>query len=322
MCYLSLALNRRERFSIYIMAEKHPLNQLRLSTNRELRTLVENRRAYTLNNCELNVFETYQRSELVPLQFDDLVITSMLRGKKVMHLFGKPGFEYLPGETVIVPPSVRMEIDFPVACSNEPTQCTALAIGRTQIIDTVNYLNERYPRNLNDIHWQLTFDKYHFYNNEELAMLINKLIGIGTSTVVHKDVLADLTLKELLIRIMQLQNQYTAGANIQFTSTGRMACITNYVRENMTENLTVDLLSKAAHMSKPHFFGAFKNEMGISPMEYVIHERINRAKQLLANHCSIKEACFGAGFNNLSYFVRVFKKHEGITPGAYQLISN
>ena len=304
------------------MAMKHPLGQLRLSTSRELRTLVENRRAYTLNNCELNVFETYKRSELVPLQFDDLVITSMLRGKKVMHLFGKPGFEYLPGETVIVPPSVRMEIDFPLASSSEPTQCTALAIGRAQIMDTVHYLNERYPRDLEGVHWQLTFDKYHFYNNEELATLINKLIGIGTSTALHKDVLADLTLKELLIRIMQLQNRYAIVDGAHSIMGGRMEQVARYVRENITENLTVELLSKAAHMSKPHFFRAFKNEMGISPMEYVIRERINCAKQFLASQSSIKEACFGSGFNNLNYFVRIFKKHEGITPGGYQLIAN
>ncbi len=302
------------------MATRHPLAPLRLSVDRELRTLVENRRAYTLNNCELNVFETYKRSELVPLQFDDLVITSMLRGKKVMHLFGKPGFDYLPGETVIVPPSVRMEIDFPNACSQEPTQCTALAIGRSQIMDTIHYLNERYPRDLDQAHWQLTFDKYHFYNNGELAMLINKLIGIGTSKNVHKDILADLTLKELLIRIMQLQNRYAVGGDVQFASGGRMERIATYVRENITEELTVDLLSKVAHMSKPHFFRAFKHEMGISPMEYVIRERINCAKRLLAARDTIKEACFGSGFNNLSYFVRIFKKHEGITPGAYQLV--
>lgn len=300
------------------MNSKYHLDVLPLSKEQELRTLVENRRAYTLNSCELNVFETYRQSELVPLQFNDLVITSMLRGKKVMHLFGKPGFDYLPGETVIVPPSVRMEIDFPMASDNEPTQCTALAIGRKQIADTVNYLNEHYPRKLEDLNWQLTFSKHHFYNNEELAILINKLIAISTSGEVHKDILADLILKELFIRIMQLQNRYSLDSSETQRTESRMERVVSYIRSHITNPLTVLDLSRKANMSKSNFHRAFREEMGISPLEFITSERIVHAKQLLADGASIKEMCFGAGFNNLSYFVRIFKKHEGITPGTYR----
>jgi len=303
------------------MATRKVLTPMRLSKERELKTVVENRRAYTLNNCELNVFETYQISNQVSLRFDDFVVTNMLRGKKVMHLFNEPGFDYLPGETLIVPPNIQMLIDFPIASLEQPTQCTALAIDRQQIINTIDYLNEHHPLEENKL-WKLDFDNYHFLNNVSLSSSINKLIAIGTSDEIHKDILADLTLKELLIRIMQTQHFAVLENNIKLSNGGRMGFIVEYIRTHIAEKLHIDHLCSKIGMSKPVFFRVFKQELGISPVEFVIRERIRLAKKYLSNpHSSIKEACFAAGFNSLNYFNRIFKKHEGITPGAYQMIS-
>lgn len=295
------------------------LTPLGLSNGKELRTLVENRKAYTMNHCELNIFETYERSELVPLTFSDLVITSMLRGKKVMHLFDKPGFDYLPGETVIVPPNITMTIDFPEATAQQPSQCTALAINQQEINNTLDYLNENYPRE-DKYAWQLNYKQFHFFNNYELAQLINKLIRISTGDALTKDVLASFTLKELLIRIMQMQNLHEVNDNMHELSTGsRFAYVLDYIKQHLTEKLNIDALSQMAFMSKPSFFRAFKHELGISPVDYIIKERIQLAKQFMNNpYNSISEACFKAGFNNLNYFSRAFKKIEGITPSLYK----
>jgi len=301
------------------MNEKNLVSPFNLSGKKELRTLVENRKAYTLNQCELNIYETYERSELVPLTFTDLVITSMLRGKKVMHLFDKPGFDYLPGETVIVPPNVTMTIDFPEASQTNPSQCTALAINQQEICGTLDFLNENYPRANNEL-WQLNYQQFHFFNNYELAQLINKLISISTGDVLTKDVLANLTLKELLIRIMQMQNLHVIKDNLNQLSAGnRFAYILQYIKAHLTEKLSIDTLSQMAYMSKASFFRAFKCELGVSPVDYIIKERIHLAKQFLQNpYCSIADACFKAGFNNQHYFSRAFRKIEGTTPSIYK----
>ncbi|WP_016991186.1 AraC family transcriptional regulator [Flavobacterium sp. ACAM 123] len=297
------------------------INPPHLSNEKSLKTLVENRTVYNLNHCELNLFETYKSSLLVPLKFNDLVVTSMLRGKKVMHLVDEPSFEYLPGETVIIPSNVEMKIDFPEASKNNPTQCLALAIDQTKINDTLQFLNERYPKKGNDQFWHLNHQNYYFYNNVELATTINKLIKECMSTSITKDALADLTLQELLVRIIQTQTAKSIEDGLFADSNTPITQVIEYIRLNLRENITLKNLSEKACMSTTSFYRFFKRELGMSPIEFVISEKLRCAKQLLKNPTiQINEVCYLSGFEDSNYFIRLFKKHEGITPKQYQLL--
>lgn len=299
---------------------KHTLDQVKLSASEKLQTLVENRTSYTLERCELNVFETYTESYKVPLTFNDFVITSMLRGKKVMHLFDKKGFDYFPGQTVIVPPAVTMEIDFPEATNLNPTQCIALAIDQEQIQKTIAYLNEFFPKEGSNEKWLLNYDEYHFYNNEEIAYLINKVIRICSERTKEKDVLADLTLKELLVRIMQTQNLKTISDDGYNLNQNPLAFVLNYIKSNLNEKISINSLSDKACMSKATFYRLFKRELGISPNDFILTEKINKAKLLLAQPgAKVASISYELGFSDANYFIRAFKKNVGITPGAYQL---
>jgi AraC-like DNA-binding protein len=298
------------------------INAPRLSNEKSLKTLVENRTVYNLNHCELNLFETYESSQLVPLKFNDLVVTSMLRGKKIMHLFDDPEFVYLPGETVVIPSNVEMKIDFPEATKSNPTQCLALAIDQAKITETLHFLNERYPKEGASQFWNLNYQNYFFYNNAELAATINKLIKECMSTSITKDVLADLTLQELLIRIIQTQTAKAINDDLFIDPNTPISQVTEYIRLNIKENISLKNLSEKACMSTTSFYRFFKRELGMSPIEFVISEKIKCAKQLLKNPMiQINEVCYMSGFDDCNYFIRIFKKHEGITPKQYQLLS-
>ncbi len=297
---------------------QHTLDSFQLSKPECLQTLVENRTSYSLERCELNVFETYKQSYNVPLTFNDFVITSMLRGKKVMHLFDHQGFDYLPGQMVIVPPSSTMRIDFPEATAENPTQCIALAIDKEQIRKTISYLNESFPKEDPANQWELTYDDYHFYNNEEIAYLMDKVIRICSGKSGTKDIFADLTLKELLVRIMQHQN-LKALATDQHTNHTSLAFIVSYIKANLNEKLSIDILSNKACMSRATFYRLFRRELGISPNDFILSEKISRAKQLLSDPMAkVAAVSYELGFSDANYFIRAFKKLAGITPGIYQ----
>lgn len=304
------------------MSIKSLLHTPALTHEKSLKTLVENRTIFSLNNCELNLFETYKESALVPLKFNDLVVTSMLRGKKIMHLFDDPAFDYLPGETVVIPSNVEMKIDFPEASNNNPTQCLALAIDQTKISETLNFLNERYPKEGTDNYWQLNYQNYFFYNNVDLASTINKLIKECMSTSITKDALADLTLQELLIRIIQTQTVKSIDDNTFSNQNNAISQVIEYIRKNLKEDINLKHLSDKACMSTTSFYRFFKRELGMSPIEFVLSEKIKHAKKLLKNpSIQINEVCYLSGFEDANYFIRLFKKHEGVTPKQYQLMN-
>lgn len=303
------------------MSSKVLLQTPALTHEKSLKTLVENRTIFSLNHCELNIFETYQKSDLVPLKFNDLVVTSMLRGKKIMHLFDTPQFEYLPGETVIVPSNVEMKIDFPEASKENPTQCIALAIDHKIITDTLGFLNEKYPKEGKNNLWKLDQDNYFFYNNIELAGTINKLIKECMGTSITKDAIADITLQELIIRIIQTQSLKKIENEIIDVTSPITASI-NFIRENIRESINLKQLSGKACMSTTSFYRSFKRELGMSPIEFILNEKIKYAKKLLSNpKINIAEVSYATGFEDYNYFIRLFKKYEGVTPKQYQLMN-
>jgi AraC-like DNA-binding protein len=304
------------------MNQKALLFTPQLTHEKSLKTLVENRTVFSLDHCELNIFETYQETALVPLKFNDLVVTSMLRGKKVMHLFEDPSFEYLPGETVIVPSNVEMKIDFPEATKDNPTQCIALAIDNKVITNTLDFLNEKYPKEGRNNLWKLDHENYFFYNNIDLAATINKLIKECMGNSLTKDAIADLTLQELIIRIIQTQTA-KRFENEQFINANNPILPSiEFIRENIREQINLKDLSEKACMSTTSFYRYFKRELGMSPIEFILNEKIKYAKKLLNNpKIQINEVSYATGFEDCNYFIRLFKKHEGVTPKQYQLMN-
>ena len=181
-----------------------------LSHPRQLRTLVENRSVYSLHDCELNIFETFQKSYRIPLTFNDFVITSMIRGKKVMHLSGKPSFDYLPGETLIIPAKETMHIDFPEADADNPVQCASLEVDGQYVNNTINYLNTYYNSSQDEpANWKLQFSQYHFNNDNEISGLINKIIRLSTSEEKTKDIFVEfVSKKKHLLAITKLMKLF------------------------------------------------------------------------------------------------------------------
>lgn len=290
-----------------------------LTAPEQLNNIIENKTTFTLNNCEFSLFETHKRAEDVKLKFNDLTFTAMLRGKKHMKLEDKTNyFDYFPGETVLVSQGETMVIDFPEADEN-PSQCIALSFSPDFVEDSLNYINSKFMKVDENSSWRISSEQFYLFNSLPLASATNNLMRIAMEDNMNKDIMADLALKELLVRLMQTQ----AGKLIEndfhkLKTSNRLAFIIDYIKNNLHQKLSIEHLAKLAFVSKSNFFKLFKYELGTSPNEYILLQRIKRAKELLKENYSIKEVAFATGFSDTNHLIKTFKTFEGMTPKNYQ----
>lgn len=91
-----------------------------------------------------------------------------------------------------------------------------------------------------------------------------------------------------------------------------------YIDRRYAENLTLDRLAEYVNMSPNYFSALFKEEAGCNFIDYLTCVRMDKAKAMLREQkWSIKEIALSVGFHDSSYFTRIFKKSQGVTPTEY-----
>lgn len=94
---------------------------------------------------------------------------------------------------------------------------------------------------------------------------------------------------------------------------------TNYIKEHLTKRISLDQAAAQVYLSKSYFCRIIKNELGSTFTEYVNQLRIDRSKTLLyKSELSIAEISALVGFEDQSYFTRIFRRLTGISPQKYR----
>lgn len=153
---------------------------------------------------------------------------------------------------------------------------------------------------------------------------MTELIGLFQSLERNKndgsfgsDVHQMIALLNLLIRVAPALNAATAGESIRNKDFLRVSPILDYIRDNLSEPLTLDQIANQFFISKHYLCRIFKSATGFSVMEYIIYSRILKARQLLQEGVSVQQAGELSGFSDNSHFIRTFGHLTGITPGRY-----
>lgn len=166
----------------------------------------------------------------------------------------------------------------------------------------------------------------------QLARTTRQLLELGTQ-LDHEEVKAAyfqtrvLSPKhyEAVLRLLAIFGQHLSAISNQIivqAETAESPAIARaraYIADHHGDELSLDVVARAANMSAYYFCKMFKRATGLTFTDYLARVRIEQAKQLLLNpHKRVSEAAFEVGFQSLSQFNRVFRSVAGESPSQYR----
>ena len=92
-----------------------------------------------------------------------------------------------------------------------------------------------------------------------------------------------------------------------------------FIEAHLETDIRLEAMAAACGISPDYFLRMFKTTVGVSPYQFVINQRVERAKQLLSDDSvSLAEIALRCGFSHQEHLTRMFRRFTGVTPGRYR----
>jgi AraC-like DNA-binding protein len=163
----------------------------------------------------------------------------------------------------------------------------------------------------------ITFSEKTQMEIKEKILKLTKMQGFQT-VLEFFSILHELSISN---RKVLMSNRYDTESLVRISKSRRIAKVCDYIENNYINQIKMSEVAELVNMSESAFSHFFKKKTRCTFIDYVINLRIARACQMLSETThSIAEICYLCGFNNLSNFIRIFKKKKGNTPSEYRTI--
>lgn len=172
-------------------------------------------------------------------------------------------------------------------------------------------------------HFSAHFEFHEIYKKEDplIQHIGLALLDEASSETPAGKLYADSLIQTLTLHL--LKNYSTAGAARENLNGGlsgyRLRRVQEFINANLEEDLSLAELAEVADLSQFHFARAFRKSTGQTPQQYLMQQRIERAKMLLAKEdLPIVEVSLRTGFKNQSHFTTLFRKFTKLTPKSWR----
>lgn len=167
--------------------------------------------------------------------------------------------------------------------------------------------------------WHYFKNKLHLMRSEmaRMEMLLNSMLQEFREQQDGYRLVLINKLEELIVLLSRHYSQLDATEAKALVRIGK---IIDFLELNFADKIYLDDLASMAYMSTRNFQRIFKKAVGSSPSNYLMHIRLQKARKLLReSDLSVSEIATEAGFTEGNYFIKCFKKENGITPIKFRM---
>lgn len=145
----------------------------------------------------------------------------------------------------------------------------------------------------------------------------------------EKDIAYELELKSLLFKFFSLLyknnliEKHQSKNNLTINTTDKIKLVLNYINDHYSEDISINTLADLCQYSEYHFMRFFKKHIGLTCIQYINNLRLEKSSLLLTStNNAIMDISLEVGFDNLSYFNKLFKRKYNLTPKKFRTINS
>lgn len=232
-------------------------------------------------------------------------LCTIAKGEKHVTINQSSEFTYQTSDFIILPPNTEVQMRI-----GTPTTAIVYEISEHLIECTANRLE-----NLMDTPIARGDDQVGKISlDSSMRHHLSRINQYALSQDPNKGFLIDLCAQELAYHMLK-------NAKVNLSKFRKLDPVSYTAQQlGLTQGAapTVNEIAYHLNMSPSNLIGLFKKKTGLTPKEYQKQLKLNQALNAL-KHKSVSEVCYDLGFENISYFIKIFRETYGITPKQYVL---
>lgn len=242
--------------------------------------------------------ETYRNYEYIRL-------CTIISGEKNLKIKGKK-YKYDKDQIMLLSPYAEVEMEI-----EKPTEAVVIEISDKLIESVKSKVNLDFSIECNDQVNELLLKRTSVNFNK----VLKKISKLFLEKNKDKNFLIDLYSQELVYDMLHMKEiNFMLNNNLNNPINKSI----KIMKENILDKITISDIADELNMSVSNFSSKFKSIVGVSPNVYFRSLKLNEAKKMLKSK-SVTQVSSELGYDNISYFIKLFKDSYGITPKQYLL---